>query len=194
MLNDNNIKDLPNEQWKPVNGYEGIYWISNKGRVKNARKVMKFYQINSGYLCVDFTVNKVKQKFLVHRLVAAHFCDNSKDYPEVNHIDECKVNNCAENLEWCSRSHNKQHSIATGTYDKIFIQKNALGKKHKKNTASKYHNVSYDKARDRWIAVIIHNKQKYGFKRFKTEKEAALHVNKIIDEHRFTDRPKNIVD
>ncbi len=93
MLNNNNIENLPNEQWKQVKNYEGLYWVSDKGRVKNARKLMKFYRINSGYLCIDFTVNKVKKKFLVHRLVAAHFCDNLDEYPEVNHIDECKDNN-----------------------------------------------------------------------------------------------------
>lgn len=193
MLNNNNIENLPNEVWKKVNNYEGIYWVSNKGRVKNNRKVMKFYRINSGYLCVDFTVNKEKKKFLVHRLVALHFCDNPSEYPEVNHIDENKSNNCAANLEWSSRSHNKQHSMATGTYNKIYTTKNSLGKKHKPNTSSKYHNVSYDKNRDRWTAVIISNKKKYGFKRFKTEEEAALHVNWIIDEYGFTDRPKNII-
>lgn len=194
MLNDNNIENLPNEIWKEVTDYEGIYWISDKGRVKNNRKIMKFYRINSGYLCIDFTVNKSKKKYLVHRLVAQHFCNNFSNLPEVNHVDENKNNNYATNLEWCSRSHNKQHSMVTGTYDKIYTQRNSLGKKHKPNTASKYHNVSYDKNRNRWVAVIIHQKQKYGFKRFKTEEEAALHVNWIIDTYNLDDRPKNIIN
>lgn len=192
MLNDD-IKNLPGELWKPIDGFESIYWVSNKGRVCNNRKVMLTYRNNSGYLCIDFTVNRQKTKNLVHRLVAKHFCSNPKDYPEVNHIDENKDNNADENLEWCTRSHNKQHSMATGTYDKIYTQKNTLGKKHKKNTASKYHNVSYDRRRDRWVAVVIHEKKKYGFKRFHTEEEAALHVNSILDTYGFTDRPKNII-
>lgn len=194
MLNLNNIELLPNEEWKPVRNYENLYWISNQGRVYNNRKIMKFYRINSGYLCIDLTKNRVKQKFLVHRLVASHFCNNDQEHPEVNHIDENKDNNSSSNLEWCSRSHNKQHSMATGTYDILYTAKNTLGKKHKPNTASKYHNVSYDKSKNKWVAVIIHNKKRYGFKRFNTEEEAALHVNFIIDEYGFTDRPKNIIE
>lgn len=194
MLNDNNIENLPNEEWKPVKGYENTYWVSSLGRVKNSRKIMKFYRINSGYLCIDFTVNKIKKKFLVHRLVAITFLNNSNNYPEVNHINEDKNNNAINNLEWCSRRHNTQHSIATGTYDKIFTQKNTLGKKHKKTCKSKYHNVSWDKNRKRWQASIRHEGKTWYQKRFKTEEEAALHVNWIIDQLGLTDRPKNIID
>ena len=193
MLNSNNTENLLGENWKPIKGYENIYWVSDKGRVKNNRKVLKTYRINSGYLCIDLTINKQKTKYLVHRIVAAHFCSNPYSHVEVNHIDENKDNNSSVNLEWCTRSYNKQHSIATGTYNKIFTQKNTLGKKHKANTASKYHNVSYDKRRDKWVAVVIHNKNKYGFKRFDSEEAAALHVNKIIEEFGFNDRPKNVI-
>lgn len=194
MLNESNIVDLPDELWKPIKGYEQLYWVSNKGRVKNNRKLMKFYRINSGYLCIDFTSNKVKKKFLVHRVVATNFLENTEDYPEVNHIDENKDNNTTDNLEWCSRSHNKQHSIASGTYHKIFTTRNSLGKKHLPNPTSKYHNVSYDKNRDKWVGQIRHQGKNRGMKRFNTEAEAALHVNTTIDELGLTDRPRNITD
>ena len=192
MLN-NNIENLPEEIWKPVKGYETIYWVSNKGRVKNNRKVMKFYRINSGYLCIDLTIDKVKKKYLVHRLVSLHFCDNVNNHPEVNHLDENKNNNCSSNLEWCSSSRNKQHSMATGTYDKIYTTKNTLGIKHKKTCKSKYHNVSWDKNRERWVASVRHEGKNYHQRRFKKEEDAALHVNWILDELGFTDRPKNII-
>lgn len=182
-----------NEIWKPVKGFEDYYQVSNLGRIKNSRKILKTYINNSGYECIDFTVNKVRTKHLVHRVVCMTFLPNENEHPEVNHKDEDKLNNSLENLEWCSRSHNKQHSIKTGTYDYLFTAKHTLGKKHRTNTTSKYHNVGYDKSRDRWIAVIIENKQKLGFKRFKTEEEAALHVNWIIDTYNLTDRPKNII-
>lgn len=193
MLNDNNIENLPNEIWLPVKGYENIYWVSNKGRVKNSRKILKFYRINSGYWCIDFTVNKEKKKNLVHRLVALHFLSNIHNYPEVNHIDEDKNNNTVENLEWCSRSYNKQHSMATGTYDKIYTTKNSLGKKHLPNCKSSYHNVGWDKHREKWVATIRHNGKNLERKRFNTEEEAALHVNYLIDKYNLTDRPKNII-
>lgn len=186
MLNDNEI-------WKSIPGFENYYWISNQGRIKNSRKIMKTYVNNSGYECIDFTINKVKSKHLVHRLMCKTFLDNSVNLPEVNHKDENKLNNVLTNLEWCSRSYNKQHSMATGTYDALYTAKNTLGKKHKPNTTSKYHNVSYDKNKQKWVAVIIENKQRFGFKRFNTEEEAALHVNWIIDTYNLTNRPKNII-
>src|SRR5699024_639315 len=109
------------------------------------RIVMKYYRNNSGYLCIDLTVAGRKTKNLVHRLVALHFCDNPHNLREVNHLDEDKDNNTAPNLRWCSSSDNKQHSMATGTYDKIYTTKNSLGKKHLPNPTSQYHNVGYDK-------------------------------------------------
>lgn len=187
MLNNNN------EIWKPVKGFETYYEISTLGNIRNSRKIMKTYTNNRGYVCIDFTVNKVRTKHLVHRLVMMTFTPNPSNLPEVNHKDENKSNNALSNLEWCSRSHNKQHSMATGTYNKIYTTKNSLGKKHKPNTASKYHNVGYDKERKKWTAVVISNKQKLGFKRFDTEEEAALHVNYIIDTYGLIDRPKNII-
>lgn len=193
MLNSNNTENLPNEIWKPIKGYESIYWVSNKGRVKNNRKVLRFYRINSGYLCIDLSLDGAKKKYLVHRLVASHFCEMSENCPEVNHIDEDKDNNTSDNLEWCSRSHNKQHSMATGTYDKIYTTKNTLGKKHKKTCKSKYHNVTWDKNRERWQASVRHEKKTWHQKRFKSEVEAALHVNWILDELGLTDRPRNVI-
>lgn len=194
MLNDDNDKPLLEEQWKPVKNYEGVYWVSDRGRVKNNRKVMKPHKNNSGYWCICFSVNCIKSHFLVHRLIALHFHDNCNGYPEVNHIDENKDNNHANNLEWCSRSYNKQHSIATGTYDKIYTQKNTLGKKHKKTCKSKYHNVTWDKNRERWQASIRHEGKTLHQKRFKDEKDAARHVNWIIDHLGLIDRPRNIID
>ena len=183
MLNGNN------EIWLPIEDYENIYWVSNKGRVKNNRKVMKYYTNNSGYQCIDLTVNKVKKKFLVHRLVASHFIDNTYALLEVNHIDENKDNNCVENLEWCTRSYNLKHSAANGAYN----TRPTLGKKHKIACSSKYHNVTWDKNRERWQASIRQGGKTWYQKRFKTEVEAALHVNWIIETLGLTDRPKNII-
>ena len=183
------------EIWKPVPGFELYYEVSSFGNIRNSRKrIMKPYVNNKGYHCIDFQVNSIRTKHLIHRLVLLTFTPNPDNLPEVNHIDEDKSNNNLSNLEWCTRSYNKQHSMQSGTYNKIYTQKNALGKKHKKNTASKYHNVSYDKDRNKWTACIIADKKRYGFKRFDTENEAALHVNYIIDTYGFSDRPKNIVD
>lgn len=185
--------DNEDEIWKPIKGFENIYWVSNLGRIHNGRIVMKYYRNNSGYLCIDLTAAGRKTKNLVHRLVALHFCDNPQNLREVNHLDEDKDNNTASNLRWCSSSDNKQHSMATGTYDKIYTTKNSLGKKHLPNPASQYHNVGYDKIRQKWTATIRHEGKNLERRRFNTEVEAALHVNYLIDKYELFDRPKNVI-
>lgn len=122
-----------------------------------------------------------------------NFLINASFQLEVNHIDENKNNNSIYNLEWCTSSYNKQYSIKSGTYNKIFTQKNTLGKKHLKNTYSKYYNVSYDKNKNKWIGSIRDNKKNLGFKRFNTEIEAALYVNYLINLFNLTNRPKNTI-
>lgn len=188
MLN-NNI------QTKPMKGFEAFYEISSNGDIRSIRfnKIMKTYTNNSGYQCVDLKDNYKKYKKLVHRLVAENFLDNYDNHPEVNHKDEDKLNNEVDNLEWCSKSHNKQHSMATGTYNKIYTTKNSLGKKHLPNPKSKYHNVGYDKFRGKWTATIRHEGVNLERKRFNTEEEAALYVNYLIDKYKLFDRPKNII-
>lgn len=183
------------EEWKPVINFEGLYEVSNLGRIRNTRgKILKTYIINSGYEALKFTVNGKRTNVLVHRAVAEVFCKkDSKTKTEVNHINEIKSDNRAINLQWCTSKENKQHSIKSGAYNKIFTTKNSLGKKHLKNTTSKYHNVTYDKSRDKWKGCIrVKGKNMYP-KRFKTEVEAALHVNWIIDTLSLKDRPKNII-
>lgn len=187
MLNNNEI-------WKPVKNFENIYQVSNLGNIKNFRgKTMKPYVNNKGYYCIDFTVNKVRTKKLVHRVVMEAFIPNPTNLPEVNHKDENKSNNQLTNLEWCSRSQNKQHSMATGTYAKIYSTKNSLGKKHLPKAVSKYYNVGYDKYRGKWTATIRHEGKNLECKRFDTEEAAALHVNYLIDKYNLHDRPKNVI-
>ena len=68
MLNFNN------EEWKSIKNYEGIYEVSNYGRIRNNRgKILKTYTINSGYECIKFTINGVRKSFLIHRLVFSSF-------------------------------------------------------------------------------------------------------------------------
>ena len=190
MLTNNNT-----EVWRPLKNFEAYYEVSSYGKVKSIRlnKIMKTYINNSGYECIDLKDADKKHKKLVHRLVAETFLDNTTLLPEINHKDENKLNNLLTNLEWCTRSYNKQHSMATGTYHRLYTMKNGLGKKKSSNTRSKYHNVTYDKTRDKWIGQVRHNNKNWHMKRFNTEVEAALHVNWILDELGLTDRPKNII-
>lgn len=194
MLN-NNIK----EEWKPVISYEEYYEVSNTGkvRVKRTKKEMKFYKINSGYYCIKFSVNSKRKSFLVHRLVAQHFCEDYKGTYVVNHKDGNKENNIYTNLEKTTQSENCQHAYDTdlSSTEKC---KSYIGRKHARST-TKYHNVSKkvymykgNVSSVRYIARVTHNGVILGKAIFATEEEAALHVNKIIDEYNL-DRPKNII-
>lgn len=110
------------EEWKDVTGYEGLYQVSNFGRIKALAKYIdhptgsKSYRkekilsgkINKdGYCVVTLTKNKKQKCLLVHRLVAEAFIDNPNNYPIINHIwENQKNNNNVSNLEWCSVQYN----------------------------------------------------------------------------------------
>ena len=101
-----------NEIWKDVIGFEGHYQVSNKGKVRSIKnnkiKELKPYKEikRCGYLSVYLRLPGQKFTKKVHRLVAEAFIPNPNGFPEVNHIDENKENNCVENLEWCTGEYN----------------------------------------------------------------------------------------
>ena len=102
------------EVWKDVEGYEGLYKISNYGEVWSTRKqgLLKKGEITSGYYNVVLTKNKKRKTFYIHRLVANNFIDNTLEKPCVNHIDENKTNNHCSNLEWCTYEENMNWGTA----------------------------------------------------------------------------------
>lgn len=91
-----------------VKGYEGIYAITSCGKVWSYRRqkfLTPFYN-TKGYLKVDLWKNGKVKTFSVHRLVAEAYIPNPDNLPQVNHKDECKTNNCLQNLEWCDCKYN----------------------------------------------------------------------------------------
>ena len=116
------------EVWKNISGYEGLYQVSNLGRVKSldrgtrsgrgryARKgqILKPYKNGSGYLRVDLYKNDgTKQRKTIHRLVCEAFLSNPNNLPEINHKDENKENNAVSNLEWCTPKQNCNYGTRT---------------------------------------------------------------------------------
>lgn len=97
------------EIWKDCKGYEGKYQVSSMGRVWSVRaqKYLTGTVSASGYVYVHLTaLNGKRKKERLHRLVAIAFLDNPEELPQVNHKDENKLNNCIDNLEWCSAAYN----------------------------------------------------------------------------------------
>jgi hypothetical protein len=105
------------ENWRDIRGYEGLYQVSNEGRVKSLKwgkeKILKAAKNNMGYLYVVLWKDGKQAHKLVHRLVAEVFIPNPNHYKEVNHKDECKTMNCVENLEWCDRKYNINYGTRT---------------------------------------------------------------------------------
>ena len=105
------IVSIDSEVWMPVVGYEGLYEISNLGRVHSvarfkARTKILSLNINAKYYAVGLRKNNKYKIHKVHRLVALAFIHNPDNLPQVNHKDENKLNNCVDNLEWCARQYN----------------------------------------------------------------------------------------
>ena len=108
------------EIWKDIEGFEGLYKVSNLGRIKSLNyrctkkeKLLKHGSDKDGYLNVKLCKEgKVKSRS-VHRLVAQAFIPNPDNKPEVNHKDEDKTNNKVENLEWVTSKENINYGTRT---------------------------------------------------------------------------------
>ena len=105
------------EIWKDIEGFEGRYQVSNLGNVRswyNATTTPRILKPDEskGYLYVNLSSKGEHKSYLIHRLVAVAFLPNPNGYPEINHKDENKYNNRADNLEWCTRAYNMAYGSA----------------------------------------------------------------------------------
>lgn len=120
------LQCLEKEIWKPIKNYEGVYEVSNKGKIRSLeRKVNyknkkertiegqeKMQTLNSkGYLKVTLWNKHKSQTREVQRIVAETFIPNTENKSQVNHINGIKTDNRVDNLEWCTPKENTQHSI-----------------------------------------------------------------------------------
>ena len=105
------------EEWRDIKGYEGLYQVSNLGRVRslNCRGHKGCIGIltprldGKGYEMVALYKEGKARNTKVHRLVAQAFIPNPNNYPQVNHKDENKTNNDVKNLEWCTNEYNHNY-------------------------------------------------------------------------------------
>lgn len=152
---------MKREVWKAIDGYTGLYEVSNLGRVRsvdrtvdkdgvNKRikgKVLRGYISNKGYPCVDLYKASTRKKFLVHRIVAAAFVPNPDGLEIVNHIDENPLNPAAGNLEWCSCSYNNTfgkmaHITRNRKRVKQYLNGRLIGEFESQSDAARYLGVT----------------------------------------------------
>lgn len=132
-----NLKDFKGEEWRDVSGFEGVYKVSNYGRIKTLRRpyrglhggyvrerIVKFgINVRGGYCTFTETdSNGCEKTVRVHRVVAAAFIPNPNNYPQINHKDENVKNNCVYNLEWCTNLYNARYgsrNVRTGKSNMI---------------------------------------------------------------------------
>lgn len=122
---------MQDEIWKPIKGYEGLYEVSNLGRVKSLRremdskikhnkkiikkeKIIKNISDKDNYLYCSLHKNGLRTNKRVHRLVAEAFLSEYDDSLEINHLDCNRINNKVDNLELCTRKSNMEHASKMG--------------------------------------------------------------------------------
>lgn len=149
------------EIWKDIEGFEGLYQVSNLGQVKSlARKyvgkldkIMK-PAIRNQYPMIELFKDKKGVCYSVHRLVASAFIEKDDDRNLVNHINKIKTDNRACNLEWVNQTENDSHKS-------LFYQK-----------TSKYAGVHFDKSKGKFISTAYLNKKQIKLGAFIDELEA----------------------
>lgn len=129
------------EIWKDIENYEGLYQVSNLGKIKSLEhdrkadkgsytqksRIMKSFIVR-GYYQVRLYKDRKYKNFSIHRLVAQAFIPNLENKAQVNHINGIKTDNRMENLEWCTQSENMIHAYKTGLQKPILGGKNVLAK------------------------------------------------------------------
>ena len=167
---------MKKEIWKDIKGYEGLYQVSNLGRVKSLprknhpkEEFRNLSPDSKGYLRVNLFKNNKGKTHKVHRLVAEAFIPNPNNYPQVNHKDENKANNNVDNLEWCTNKYNVNYGHCRDSNKKEIICI-TTGKEFKSiKEASKYYNCCSST-----IQAACKGKQKTGGFIIKDDKKIRL--------------------
>ena len=135
--------------WRVVEGYEGEYWVSACGRIKNKKKILRTQSDKDGYRIYTFSKGKKKWTAKIHRLVLSTFTLVHYGYPlHVNHEDGDKTNNHFLNLNWVTAKENSAHAVMTG-----------LIKRGEKSTSSKLTEIAVKDIRYRYFWHLANQRE-----------------------------------
>ena len=166
------------EEWRPIEGYEGLYEVSSYGKVRSLDRydrmnrfwkgrILKSYTDTVGYLNVRLCSNGKLKHHLVHRLVAKAFIPNPDNLPQVNHRDEYKNNNRVENLEWCDGKYNVNYGtrkirerntkLKNGTYFNLNDEERKI---YRKDHLKKYYQENKEKIKEYKKKYYLEHREK----------------------------------
>jgi hypothetical protein len=157
------------EEWKFVEGYEGLYEVSNLGQVKSyhSNKILKPKVNPRGYLCVNFYKDKKQSTKIIHKLVALAFIPNINDKPFIDHINRVKTDNRAVNLRW------------------VTPQENNFNLSKPKDNKSGYTGVGWLKSRNKYYAEIKANGKKIHGGLFDNLEDAIKRRDELKQQYHF---------
>ena len=191
---------LENEIWRDIKGYEGLYQVSNYGRVKSIERkrwnrfdyiatperILKARVDKKGYIKYALYKNGKQKNINGHKLVIQAFIKNVYNKPQINHKDGNKLNNKLNNLEYCTNRENQIHALEHG------LTKNKRRLKYYKQEArkclDKYRNIAIKLAKEKnskkvYVYDKNTNKLLYTFKsRREAQKELKVtHIGEYIN-------------
>jgi hypothetical protein len=152
---------MDNEVWKDVKGFEGLYRVSNFGRVYslhtyNKRKLhlrKPSWNKSRDYFYIELFNHQKSMNYRLHKLVALHFIENINNYPILNHKDGNKRNNKVTNLEWCTYKQNVAHAMKMGLMN--FVNGEAISKKLKEKDIHKIFELKSERKTHEQISILL---------------------------------------
>lgn len=163
------------EIWKDIKGYEGLYQVSNLGRIRSTDKIVKRgkngdyfrkgiilkpQKSKNGYLVCKLSKNGICPSKNIHRLVAEAFIDNPNNYPCINHKDENKQNNIVDNLEYCSYEYNNNYGTKKERIKEKLTGRKLSEETKRKKSVAMLGNVPVNKGKKRFYI----NEKKYVYR------------------------------